>query len=142
MQKLLDRELDNYYIKKKWYKNQKLHSKTYESDIRIKDSELFDWQGIQVKKISKLDSLWHYYKMLNAAVLITSPRSGAVLTWIGGNDFNSLPFDMVLSHRQIASAFKPFLYAAALENGETPCLYLANDVNKYPEYEDWEPQLQ
>lgn len=140
MQKLLDRELDNYYIKKKWYKNQKLHSKTYESDIRIKDSELFDWQGIQVKKISKLDSLWHYYKMLNAAVLITSPRSGAVLTWIGGNDFNSLPFDMVLSHRQIASAFKPFLYAAALENGETPCLYLANDVNKYPEYEDWEPQ--
>ena len=28
MQKLLDRELENYNIKKKWYKNQKLHSKT------------------------------------------------------------------------------------------------------------------
>ena len=46
---------------------------------------------------------------------------------------------MVLSHRQIASAFKPFLYATAIENGETPCLYLTNEKSKYPEYENWEP---
>ena len=140
MQKMLDRELDNYNIKKKWYKNQKQHSKTYEDDIRKREYEVIDWEGIQVKKISKLDSLWHYYKMLNAAVLITNPKNGAVLTWIGGNNFSKLPFDMVLSHRQIASAFKPFLYATAIERGETPCLYLTNEKNKYPEYEDWEPQ--
>jgi len=140
MQKMLDKELENYNVKKKWYKNQKLHSKTYESDIRKKEYEVFDWEGTQIKKISKLDSLWHYYKMLNAAVLITNPKNGAVLTWVGGNDFSSLPFDMVLSHRQIASAFKPFLYATAIEKGESPCLYLTNEVNKYPEYEDWEPQ--
>jgi penicillin-binding protein 1A len=140
MQKLLDRELENYNVKKKWYKNQKQHSKTYENDTRIKQYEVFGWEGVQVKKMSKPDSLWHYYKMLNAAVLITNPKDGAVLTWIGGNDFSTLPFDMVLSHRQIASAFKPFLYATAIEKGESPCLYLTNEVNKYPEYEDWEPQ--
>lgn len=140
MQKLLNKELENYNVKKRWYKNQKLHSKTYKNDIRKREYEVFDWEGIQVKNISKLDSLWHYYKMLNAAVLITNPKNGAVLTWIGGNNFSKLPFDMVLSHRQIASAFKPFLYATAFENGETPCLYLTNQENKYPEYEDWEPQ--
>lgn len=140
MQKLLDKELTNYNVKKKWYKNQKQHSKTYENDILKREYEVFDWEGTQVKNMSKLDSLWHYYKMLNAAVLITNPKNGAVLTWIGGNHFSTLPFDMVLSHRQIASAFKPFLYATAFEKGETPCLYLTNQENKYPEYEDWEPQ--
>jgi penicillin-binding protein 1A len=139
MQKLLDRELESYNVKKKWYKNQKRYSHNYENDIHKRNYEVFDWEGIQIRKISRLDSLWHYYKMLNAAVLITNPKNGAVLTWIGGNDFSSLPFDMVLSHRQIASAFKPFLYATALEKGETPCLYLTNEINKYPEYEDWEP---
>jgi len=73
-------------------------------------------------------------------VLITNPKNGAVISWIGGNHFNTLPFDMVFSHRQIASAFKPFLYATALEGGFTPCQYLENEVNKYPGYEDWEPQ--
>ncbi|MCX6254311.1 MAG: penicillin-binding transpeptidase domain-containing protein, partial [Bacteroidia bacterium] len=61
-------------------------------------------------------------------------------TWIGGNHFRTLPFDMVLSHRQIASAFKPVLYATALETGIAPCSYLENEGNKYPGYEDWEPQ--
>jgi penicillin-binding protein 1A len=78
--------------------------------------------------------------MLNAAVLITNPKNGSIIAWIGGNHFPTLPFDMVLSHRQIASAFKPFLYATALENGFTPCSYLENEANKYPGYEDWEPQ--
>ena len=140
MQKILDKELESYHIKAKWYKNQKRRSNTYEKDILKRQMEVFEWEGISIKKISKTDSLWHYYKMLNAAVLITNPKNGAVLTWIGGNDFSTLPFDMVMSHRQIASAFKPFLYATALERGELPCLYLPNEVNKYPGYEDWEPQ--
>jgi penicillin-binding protein 1A len=106
----------------------------------IREVKLFDWEGIQTKNISKSDSLWHYYKMLNASMLITNPKNGAVITWIGGNNFRTLPFDMVLSHRQIASAFKPVLYATALETGIAPCSYLENEENKYPGYEDWEPQ--
>ena len=90
--------------------------------------------------MNKSDSLWYYYKMLNASVLITNPRDGSVITWIGGNDFKRLPFDMVLSHRQIASTFKPFLYATALENNISPCTYLENVQKVYPEYHNWEPQ--
>jgi penicillin-binding protein 1A len=139
MQKLLDKELSRNF-KKQWYIKQKRLTHDFDKDSLLREIEVFDWDGIRLKHFSKIDSLWHYYKMLNAAVLITNPRNGAVITWIGGNHFSTLPFDMILSHRQIASAFKPFLYATALENGFTPCTYLQNEINKYPGYEDWEPQ--
>jgi len=140
MQPILDKEIEQSSVKKQWYKKQKQHSTSLQNDLEKRKVELFDWNGIKTKNISKFDSLWYYYKMLNAAVLITNPKNGDVITWIGGNHFSTLPFDMVLSHRQIASAFKPFLYATALENGFEPCTYLQNEVNKYPGYEDWEPQ--
>jgi len=140
LQKLLDKELTSNSVKKQWYKKQKQYATDYEKDTVKRMVRLFDWDGFETKNISKFDSLWHYYKMLNASVLITNPKNGAVITWIGGNHFRTLPFDMVLSHRQIASAFKPILYATALETGIDPCLYLENEVNIYPGYEDWEPQ--
>jgi len=138
MQQLLDKELKNHQFKKQWYAKQKRQA--MENDLQKRNVELLDWKGMQAKNISKIDSLWHYYKMLNAAVLITNPKNGAVISWIGGNHFRTLPFDMVLSHRQIASAFKPVLYATALENGFTPCTYLENEEKIYPEFEDWEPK--
>jgi len=138
MQKLLDNELLNHNKKKQWYSKQ---FKLSGADHSVKKNiEVFDWKGIVTKKMNKTDSLWYYYKMLNASVLITNPTDGAVITWIGGNDFKRLPFDMVMSHRQIASTFKPFLYATALENNISPCTYLKNVQKVYPEYDNWEPQ--
>jgi len=138
MQKLLDNELQNNNIKKQWYSKQLKQAGVDNSER--KNIEVFAWTGLTTKKMNKTDSLWYYYKMLNASVLITNPKDGSVITWIGGNDFRKLPFDMVLSHRQIASAFKPFLYATALENNFTPCTYLENIQKVYPEYDNWEPQ--
>ncbi len=140
MQKILDQEFKNKKIKKHWLTQQKRSSQDYSMDTAKRKVRLFEWEGSQTRDISKFDSLWHYYKMLHAAVLITDPRNGAVLTWIGGNNFQSLPFDMILSHRQIASAFKPVLYATALEKGNEPCTYLENTKNKYEGYENWEPE--
>jgi len=139
MQKLLDRELDARRVKKPWFTKQKQLSRDLTKDSSKRNVSLFDWDGMQTRNISKFDSLWHYYKMLHAAVMITDPKSGAVLTWIGGNNFQSLPFDMVLSHRQIASAFKPILYATALEKGMDACMYLENTRTTYEGYENWEP---
>ncbi len=137
MQKVLDKELENRNFKKEWYKKQANASKI---DLEKRNIEVFDWKGATTKKMSKIDSLWHYYKMLNAAVLITNPKNGAVITWVGGNDFRKLPFDMVQSHRQIASAFKPILYATAFENDFEPCNYLENTEKIYSEYENWTPR--
>jgi penicillin-binding protein 1A len=140
MQKLLDKELDRSRLKKQWFAKQKKQSENLKADLRNRKVRLFDWKGMQVKNISKFDSLWYYYKMLHASVLITNPKSGEVITWIGGNHFKTLPFDMVLSHRQIASAFKPILFATALEQGIDPCKYLENTKTKYEGYENWEPE--
>jgi hypothetical protein len=40
---------------------------------------------------------------------------------VGGSDFNARPFNLATNgHRQPGSAFKPFIYAAALDNGYSP----------------------
>ncbi|MDT8417766.1 MAG: transglycosylase domain-containing protein [Lutibacter sp.] len=140
MQKVLDKELENHNFKKVWLSKLKTEGKLTDKDKEKRNIEVFDWKGLTTKNMSNIDSLWHYYKMLNAAVLITNPKNGAVITWIGGNDFRKLPFDMVQSHRQIASAFKPILYATAFENDFEPCNYMENEEKTYSEYDDWSPK--
>ncbi|MDQ3822618.1 MAG: PBP1A family penicillin-binding protein [Actinomycetota bacterium] len=56
-----------------------------------------------------------------AALVAIDPRSGKVLTMVGGNDFNKSQFNLaVQSTRQPGSAFKPFVLATALEAGVAP----------------------
>lgn len=136
MQPILDKELEIHQFKKNWFDKHRQNA-IAQSKRKV---NVFDWKGTQTRNMTSLDSLWHYYKMLNAAVLITNPKNGAVISWIGGNNYRYLPFDMVLSHRQIASAFKPILYASALEKGYSASTYLENEEKTYPEYDNWKPQ--
>ncbi|HUG40565.1 MAG TPA: PBP1A family penicillin-binding protein [Longimicrobiales bacterium] len=55
---------------------------------------------------------------LQGAVVIMDSRSGDILAWVGGRDFDHSRYDRArLGRRQAGSAFKPFVYAAALERG-------------------------
>ncbi|MDY0780530.1 transglycosylase domain-containing protein [Tenacibaculum sp. IB213877] len=135
-QKQLDKELQSKILKNKWLKGQEFSAE----DKQNRTMKLFDWDSTKTITGNKIDSLWHYAKMLNASVLVTNPKNGAIISWVGGNNFTTLPFDMVLSHRQIASAFKPFLYATALENKISPCDYFENEEKTYKEYENWKPE--
>ncbi|WP_428741533.1 transglycosylase domain-containing protein [Tenacibaculum sp.] len=135
-QKQLDKELASNSLKNRWLKKQQFTAK----DKQDRTLKLFDWDSTKTITGNKIDSLWYYAKMLNASVLVTNPKNGAVISWVGGNNFTTLPFDMVLSHRQIASAFKPFLYTTALENGFSPCDYFDNEEKIYPEFDNWKPQ--
>lgn len=139
MQKLLDKELENRRMKKNWLARQKQDSGN-QKDTGKRRMRIFDWGGIKTVNMTSTDSLWYYYKMLHASVLVTNPKTGEILVWVGGNNYHMLPFDMVLSHRQMASAFKPVLYATALEHDMEPCMYLENTKIKYEGYEDWEPE--
>ncbi|MDT8401134.1 MAG: transglycosylase domain-containing protein [Bacteroidales bacterium] len=141
MQERLDVELETHGIKKQWYSQKESRSQSVANDTARRQTQLFSWdKGVEHRNIRRLDSLWHYYRMLNASVLAINPADGSVITWVGGNNYRLLPFDMVLSHRQIASAFKPVLYATAIEKGISACKYLQNEENTYEGYEDWEPQ--
>jgi penicillin-binding protein 1A len=55
-----------------------------------------------------------------AAVVSVDPRDGAITSLSGGFDFTMSKFNRaVQSARQPGSAFKPFIYSAALEHGNT-----------------------
>ena len=55
-----------------------------------------------------------------AAVVVMTP-DGAVVALVGGTDYDESTFNRATqAHRQPGSAFKPFVYLAALESGLTP----------------------
>jgi 1A family penicillin-binding protein len=58
---------------------------------------------------------------LQAALVAMDPQTGNLLAIVGGSDFATTTFNRaVRSHRQPGSAFKPFVYSAALESGLSP----------------------
>jgi 1A family penicillin-binding protein len=58
---------------------------------------------------------------LQAALVAIDPNTGNLLAIVGGSDYQTTPFNRATrSHRQPGSAFKPFVYAAALEQGLSP----------------------
>ena len=69
----------------------------------------------------------HAAAPLQAALISMDPRTGQVRAMIGGRDFAESPFNRaVQAQRQPGSAFKPFVYAAALEAGYTPATVIEN----------------
>ncbi|HXH06276.1 MAG TPA: PBP1A family penicillin-binding protein [Vicinamibacterales bacterium] len=58
---------------------------------------------------------------LQAALIALDPRTGHVRAMVGGRDFTESRFNRATqARRQPGSAFKPFVFAAALEAGYTP----------------------
>jgi penicillin-binding protein 1A len=100
---------------------------------------VFDWEGSRTDSISVRDSIQQALTMLHAGLLAIEPETGAIRAWVGGIDFSTHPYDQILARRQMGSAFKPILYAAALEEGMEPCHYLENDSVILQGYQDWSP---
>ncbi len=58
---------------------------------------------------------------VNGAIVAMDPHTGRVLALSGGFSYASSQFDRAMqAQRQPGSAFKPFVYAAALDHGFTP----------------------
>ncbi len=55
-----------------------------------------------------------------AAVFSFSPIDGRILAYAGGKDYTQTQYDRVQAIRPSGSAFKPFVYAAAMEKGISP----------------------
>ncbi|AIL65117.1 Penicillin-binding protein 4 precursor [Rickettsiales bacterium Ac37b] len=89
-----------------------------ESDLIIKttlDLKLEQYAEEAVQKIIKLHG--HKYNTTEASMVVLS-KHGEVLAMVGGTNYHSSPFNRaVQAQRQAGSAFKLFVYAAALENG-------------------------
>ena len=75
---------------------------------------------IFVKKEKTAWSLKQYPKV-NGGIVVLDPYTGDIKALVGGFNFRSSEFNRVTqAKRQPGSAFKPIVYAAALENGFSP----------------------
>ena len=75
----------------------------------------------------------------SAALVSVDPATGAVRAMVGGSDFDQVKFNLATqAHRQAGSSFKPFVYAAAIEQGISPETTYASEHLEVPMglYED------
>jgi len=78
---------------------------------------------------------------LQAALVAVDPASGDILAMVGGRNFHDSQFNRAWrSKRQPGSAFKPFLFAAALASGYSPVSVLDGLTRIAPQGPDeWAP---
>lgn len=79
---------------------------------------------------------------LQGALIAIDPRCGEIRAMVGGRDFAEHRFNRaVQARRQAGSAFKPFVYAAALERGYTPASLITRLNEPIPTLKGaWEPE--
>ncbi len=109
-----------------------------ENEVNLR--RIFDWKGAHSDSISVTDSIKQALLILHAGLIALDPVTGSVKAWVGGVDFKSQPYDQVYARRQMASVFKPILYAEAFEQGMNPCEYLDNDSSEISGIGDWSPE--
>jgi len=79
---------------------------------------------------------------LQAALVALDPETGDIVAMVGGRNYNASPYNRaVRSRRQPGSAFKPFVYAAALDHGLSPVTVLdsLHSVTA-PGKQEWSPR--
>ncbi len=79
---------------------------------------------------------------LEAGFVAIDPVSGEVKAWVGSRDFNRDQYDHVArAARQPGSTFKPFVYAAALEQGMAPSHTYRDEMIEIiaPDGDVWRP---
>ena len=73
--------------------------------------------------MTPMDSMRYYKSFLRAGMMSMEPQTGFVKAWVGGFNYKHFQYDMVKQgKRQVGSTFKPFVYAAAIDQLHlSPC---------------------
>ncbi|ARQ01997.1 penicillin-binding protein 1A [Pseudorhodoplanes sinuspersici] len=81
---------------------------------------------------------------ISGAITVMDPRTGRVLALVGGFSFDQSQFNRATQAlRQPGSSFKPFVYAAALDNGYTPSTVVMDspiEIDQGPGLGMWRPE--
>ncbi len=111
---------------------------------------VFDWNKETKEKdtiMTPLDSIRYYKTFLRTAMMSMEPQTGHVKAWVGGLNYKHFQYDNVYQgSRQAGSTFKPFVYAAAIDQLRySPCDQLPDtqyciEANKHGNPEPWCPK--
>ncbi|MDG1393574.1 MAG: transglycosylase domain-containing protein [Flavobacteriaceae bacterium] len=88
--------------------------------------KIFSWtsENNEIDTImTPLDSMRYYKTFLRTGMMSMEPQTGHVKAWVGGVNYKHFQYDMVKQgKRQVGSTFKPFVYAAAIDQLHlSPC---------------------
>lgn len=112
---------------------------------------VFDWNTKDTHEkdtvMTPLDSIRYYKTFLRTAMMSMEPQTGHVKAWVGGINYKHFQYDNVIQGaRQAGSTFKPFVYAAAIDQLRySPCYTLPDtqfciEAHKHGNMEPWCPK--
>ncbi len=92
-----------------------------------------------------VDSMAYIAKQIEVGFVAIDPKNGNILAMVGGSNFKKFKYG--LNHvtqikRQVGSAFKPFVYTVAIDNGYPPTYELLNQPVTLimPDGQRWTPE--
>lgn len=117
------RRSDRWRVLKSQGKTENDIEKTFHEKTEM---TVFDWNGDSYEKdtiMTPMDSIRYYKTFLRTAMMSMEPQTGHVKAWVGGVDYKHFQYDNVIQGaRQAGSTFKPFVYAAAIDQLRySPC---------------------
>jgi penicillin-binding protein 1A len=101
---------------------------------------------VKVKKIDKeqVSVVLEQTPVVEGGLIAIEPAQGAIRAMVGGYDFNRSEYNRaVQAHRQPGSAFKPIIYATAVNQGMSPASVVLDAPVVYEQVEDdktWKPE--
>ena len=109
----------NSHIQK--YMNESIELNIPALQVRIRTSpKMLEMQKTLYDSL-KSDSLFNELSTVQIAFVCLDPSNGHVLGLVGGRDFEKSKYNRATqAPRQPGSAFKPFVYTAAIDNGYSP----------------------
>ena len=101
---------------------------------------------VYVEPLNKDAHTWRLRQVpeISGAIVVMDPQTGRVLAMVGGFSYDQSQFNRATqAMRQPGSSFKPFVYAAALDNGYTPSTVIVDgpiEIDQGPGQAPWRPE--
>jgi penicillin-binding protein 1A len=101
---------------------------------------------VSIKKVTKegLQLALEQTPIVEGGLIAMDPQTGAIRAMVGGYDFSRSEYNRaVQAHRQPGSAFKPVIYATAMNQGMSPATQILDAPVVYEQEEDdktWKPE--
>ncbi len=131
----------------KWARRLKPDVPYYTASIK-KPGEALKAGDVVLVRVVELGRTWRFSleqePVVQGALFCLEPQTGRVKAMVGGRDFSASQFNRaVQARRQPGSAFKPIIYAAALDWGMTPATVIldapyVSSLN--PDEDVWRPK--
>lgn len=129
-------------------KSNKVIEQSFYEEVPMSVFAWKDGKASEIDTVMKpIDSMRYYKSFLRTGMMSMDPRTGHVKAWVGGMDYRHFQYDMVKQgKRQVGSTFKPFVYAAAIDQlhfspcDEFPDTPFCIEANKFGNPEEWCPK--